>query len=114
MLDALTALVLSAFLLVVSVKIILLAIRELTDRAPNRRMLKRIEETIAYTEGVRNFHAFRAREIGGRVEMDIHVLVDPDLTVREGHDIATDVKKAVMETDPTIVEVIVHIEPAKI
>ena len=43
--------------------------------------------------------------------MDIHVLVDPELTVRQGHDIATAVEDSVRRVDPNVVGVVVHIEP---
>ncbi|MHC4294630.1 MAG: cation transporter dimerization domain-containing protein, partial [Planctomycetota bacterium] len=68
---------------------------------------------VAGTQGVRGFHAFRARRLGGKVEMDVHVQVDPNLTVREGHDIASAVKHAAMGADQTIIAVVVHVEPAE-
>jgi divalent metal cation (Fe/Co/Zn/Cd) transporter len=43
--------------------------------------------------------------------VDIHVLVDGDLSVREGHAIAHAVKDAVRERMPAIADVLVHIEP---
>jgi len=112
-LDHLTAVVLAAFLLVVAVRIIRQAASELVDRAPAAATLAGIQRAVAATEGVKSFHAFRARETGGKVEMDIHVQVDPELTVREGHDIATAVRQRVMESNPNVVNVIVHIEPVE-
>ena len=49
--------------------------------------------------------------MGGKVDMDIHVLVDPNITVHEGHEIAEAVEDAVKQADPSVIEVIVHIEP---
>ncbi len=43
--------------------------------------------------------------------MDVHVQVDPDLTVAAGHEIASRVRRRVKEADPRVVEVIVHVEP---
>ena len=43
--------------------------------------------------------------------MDLHVLVDADLSVREGHDIASTVKTRIREEDPSVAEVVVHVEP---
>ena len=112
-LDPLTAIALSAFLLTAAGKIIVQSASELVDRAPGAGTLAGIEHAVAGTRNVRGFHAFRARRVGGKVEMDIHVQVDPDLTVREGHDIATAVKDQVRRADEDVVEVIVHIEPAE-
>ena len=112
-LDPLTAIVLAAFLVVVSVRIIGEGASELIDRAPSPATLEGIEQAVAQTRGVRGYHAFRARKVGGKVEMDIHVQVDPNLTVREGHDVATAVRQKVVQADPNVVEVIVHIEPTE-
>jgi cation diffusion facilitator family transporter len=112
-LDHVTAVVLAAFLTLVAVRIAGSAASELIDAAPSAATLDSIRQTVQRTDGVRSYHAFRARESGGKVSMDIHVQVDPDLTVREGHDIASEVKRAVMRADRKVVEVIVHIEPAE-
>ena len=74
-------------------------------------MLDKIEQSVAGTPGVMSFHAFRARTLGGKVEMDIHVQVDPGLTVHEGHDIASLVRRHVQQADPSVLSVIVHVEP---
>ena len=112
-LDHLTAVVLAAFLAVVALKIIRQAASELIDRAPGSAILAGIKRAVAGTDGVESFHAFRARQTGGKVEMDIHVQVDPELTVRKGHDIASAVRQNAMEADPSVVAVIVHIEPVE-
>ncbi len=109
--DELTALVLSAFLIVAAGHIMLSAGRELVDRAPSSAILDAIERAIRETSGVRGHHAIRARQIGGKVTMDVHVLVDPDLTVRQGHDIASAVQESVKNADGNIVDVNVHVEP---
>ncbi len=112
-LDPLTAMVLAAFLVVVSVRIMAGAASELIDRAPRQAVLDNIQRALAGTEGVRSFHAFRARQLGGKVEMDVHVQVDPHLTVAAGHEIASAVRRRVREADASVVEVIVHVEPAE-
>ncbi|MGC9453257.1 MAG: cation diffusion facilitator family transporter [Phycisphaerae bacterium] len=111
-LDHATALVLAIFLLVAAVGIVRDGAGEMMDRAPGKATLQRIEHAVLGTPGVRSFHAFRARKVGGKVEMDIHVQVDPELTVRRGHEIAGAVKQRVLDADPRVVGAIVHIEPA--
>ncbi len=113
MLDAVTGLVLAAFLVVVALRIVRSGASELMDTAPSEATLKGIEQVVAGTQGVKSFHAFRARRIGGKVEMDVHVQVDPVLTVREGHGVASSVKHAVMNADPSVVAVVVHVEPVE-
>ena len=109
--DHLAAFVLASFLVVVAWRIFRGAAGELMDRAPSRRVMGQIQQAVADTSGVRSFHAFRARQLGGKVEMDVHVQVDPELTVRQGHDIASTVRARVTESCPEVQTVIVHIEP---
>ena len=112
-LDPLMALVLSAFLAATAVRIIWQSGGELVDRAPDAATLATIERTVGGTAGVRSYHAFRARRVGGKIAMDIHVQVDPGLTVRQGHEIAGAVRREVMQADGRVIEAVVHIEPAK-
>ncbi len=112
-LDSVTAIVLSAFLVVMAGRIIHHSASELVDRAPAARRVRTIAEVVSQTPGVRSHHALRARKIGGQVEMDIHVQVDPDLTVHAGHEIAGTVKRRVKAADPGVLTVVVHVEPAE-
>jgi len=110
-LDPLTAMALGTFLVVVAVRIMRKAASELIDRAPGAATLAAIKQLIATTPGVRGYHALRARQIGGKVVMDIHIQVDPELTVYQGHEIAAAVKHKVIEAESNVVEVVVHVEP---
>lgn len=110
-LDHLTAIVLAVLLLVVAVRIMVRSGSELVDRAPSAATLSGIEQALAETSGVKAYHAFRARRVGGKVEMDVHVQVDGSLTVAEGHDIAAAVRRRIREADKDVLQVVVHIEP---
>ncbi|MBL7132898.1 MAG: cation transporter [Phycisphaerae bacterium] len=110
-LDHLTAVVLAVLLFVVAVRIMVRSGSELVDRAPSAATLSRIEQALAETSGVKAYHAFRARCVGGKVEMDVHVEVDGSLTVAEGHDIAAAVRRRIREADKDVLQVVVHIEP---
>ncbi len=111
-LDSAMGLVLSAFVLVIAVKIMKTAASELVDKAPAAEFLATIEEIVMETDGVRSYHALRARKIGGRASMDIHIQVKPSLTVEAGHDIASKVQTNVLAAKLNVLEVIVHVEPA--
>ena len=112
-LDQITALVLSAFLIVAATRFIVASTSELIDRAPAADALARIEQAVANTDGVQSFHAFRARQVGGRIAMDVHVQVDGELTVHRGHAIASEVRSSITEADNNVIEVIVHVEPSQ-
>ncbi len=111
-LDHVTTLVLSGLLLGVGVKLIVGSAQELIDRAPGEHVMEGLAAVVARTRGVRGYHAIRMRQLGGKLEMDVHVQVDPHLTVRQGHDIATEVRRRVWRADPNVTTVLVHVEPA--
>jgi len=111
-LDPAFAVVMSALLLLVSIRILRRSAAELIDQAPSAATMDSISNAMGQTESVVSFHAVRARQIGGMVAVDVHVQVDPMLTVHDGHEIAGAVKRSVMAADPQVVEVIVHIEPS--
>jgi len=110
-LDHVTAIVLSSFLIVVAVRILWDSASELIDRAPDSGTQAEIGRVVASTRGVLGYHAVRARRAGGKVIVDVHILVEPGLTVQEGHDIAEEVKRRLLGCEHPVIEVVVHIEP---
>ncbi|MHA1713430.1 MAG: cation diffusion facilitator family transporter [Candidatus Ranarchaeia archaeon] len=62
--------------------------------------------------GVIDAHNIRTRGVSDEIFVDLHVVVDPKLSVYQGHDIATNVQKAISNSMTYIKEVYVHIEPA--
>ena len=63
--------------------------------------------------GVKALDKCRVRKSGLSHLVDIHVRVDGDLTVREGHDIAHAVQDALLASALRVTDVAVHIEPMK-
>ncbi len=109
--DQLAALLVTAFLLNAAWHIFINACAELTDRsAPpgDRQEILRLSQEV---DGVREVHALRTRLSGGGTQVDLHVLVDGDLSVRDGHGIAGAVKGRLLDEGPGVLDVVVHIEP---
>ncbi len=110
--DQIGAVVISGFVLHAAWRIIKPAAGDLLDEgapAALRRTICRMAEGI---DGVSSVHAIRTRKAGPGYHLDLHVLVDPDFSVRRGHDIATAVKQSLMNQRSDIHDVVVHIEPA--
>ncbi|MFO7950777.1 MAG: cation diffusion facilitator family transporter [Candidatus Fermentibacteraceae bacterium] len=110
-LDRFTAALLAAFLAVTAVKLVRDAVCELIDRAPGREMVRRIGNAIDSVPGVRTSHRLRVRQMAGSLTLDVHILVDPELSVAQGHNIATAVQEKVDECECDILEAVVHVEP---
>jgi len=87
------------------------AFRELSDESLSYNTRLEVEKSIRNVKGVKRLHHVRTRSLGTYVSVDAHVLVDPKITVREGHLIATDVENAVRKTLSNAAFVTIHIEP---
>ncbi len=81
----------------------------LESRAPIE-LEEQLRTIAGNVRGVRYVEKMRARKSGLGVLMDIHVEVDGHLTVIEGHDIAREVKGALLQTR-RVTDVTVHVEP---
>ena len=87
------------------------ALAEVLDAAPAGDLLPRMREAAARVPGVTGIDDCRARKSGLGWLVDIHVEVDGDLPVREGHRIAHAVKDALLAADLNVLDALVHVEP---
>lgn len=111
-LDGAVTLVLGVYLIFAATKIFLRACADLLDAAPEREIVEDLREHILPTPGAVAYHDFRTRRVGDFYEVDLHLQVDPAITVEEGHAIARAVKGRMREKHPEISKVLVHVEPA--
>ncbi|HBR92899.1 cation diffusion facilitator family transporter [Coraliomargarita sp. SDUM461003] len=111
-LDGVVTLVLGCYLIFESSKIFLRACADLLDAAPEREIIEDLREHILPTPGAIAYHDFRVRRVGDLYEVDLHLQVDPEITVVAGHAIARSVKRRMVEKHPEVSKVLVHVEPA--
>ena len=90
------------------------ALYEIMDTAPRGEIIDRVRTAAAAVPGVMEIDKCFARKMGLSFYVDLHVKVNGNISVREGHDIAHQVKRAIQETDPRIADVLVHVEPAQL
>ena len=88
------------------------ALNELMDAAPSRDIVERVRRVASVEDGVRSIEKCIVRKMGFHYFVDIHVQVDPELTVRKSHEIAHAVKNRIRSKLPSVYDVLVHIEPA--
>jgi len=88
------------------------AMDELMDATPNLAMGDRIRRVAAVMPGVARVEKCIVRKMGYHYFVDMHLEVDPEITVREGHRIAHAVKDRVRDQIPAVRDVLVHIEPS--
>lgn len=111
--DRIGAIMVSGFVLHTAWRITRSAMNDLLDRGATPAVRERIESIALGVEGVESVHKIRTRNMGPGIFLDLHVLVDGNLTVRRGHDIATDVKHVLLDDGPEILDAIVHLEPSE-
>ncbi|MEP7015866.1 MAG: cation diffusion facilitator family transporter [Verrucomicrobiota bacterium] len=88
------------------------ALHEILDTAPRGPIVGAVQTAAGSVPGVVNVEKCFVRKMGLRFYVDLHVGVNASISVREGHDIAHEVKRAIQQTDQRIADVLVHIEPA--
>jgi len=113
-LDDVVTLVLGCYLIFESTKIFMRACSDLLDAAPEREIIEDLLEHILPTPGALAYHDFRVRRVGDFYEVDLHLQVDPEISVEAGHAIARAVKLSMREKHPEVSKVLVHVEPANI
>ncbi|TVM36635.1 cation diffusion facilitator family transporter [Oceanidesulfovibrio marinus] len=110
-LDSIAALLVAAFVLKAAWTISKPALAELTDMGAPDTKVREIQDVCLGTPGVMDCHAVRSRYLGSQLQVDLHILVDPSISVSKGHAIAHEAKNTLLERDPRIYDVTIHVEP---
>jgi cation diffusion facilitator family transporter len=87
------------------------AFQELIDAGLSIEEVDSIRQTIIDTSGVESLHDLRTRRMAHRALVDAHILVSSRISVSEGHSIAERARGRVLKSHPTIVDVLVHVDP---
>jgi cation diffusion facilitator family transporter len=109
--DDIGALIISIFILKVSWDIIAPSLSELADHGASEEECELIKKIAFDVDNVKDVHAIRTRKFGSNLAVDLHVLVEPEISVREGHYISMQVEKKIINDGPGVLDVVVHIEP---
>lgn len=109
--DDWAALVASVFILYNAIKIFRPALAEIMDTAPSHEIVRKVRELAAAVPEVRNIEKCYVRKMGFDYHVDIHIEVDGELSVTEGHRIAHLVKDAILQSNLRVINVLVHTEP---
>jgi cation diffusion facilitator family transporter len=110
-LDHVGAAFVSIFILHAAAKIVWPGVSELIDAGVPEEIRANIKTCALKSSGVLDAHAIRTRYISTSIQIDLHIVVDGSMTVREGHAIADDVRDCLVDQIPDVVDVIVHVDP---
>jgi len=109
--DHIGAVVVAMFIVKVAFDILKPVVMELSDRGASKSQVDAIDLIAMKVNGVKEVHSIRSRRVGSGYFVDLHVLVDGNMSVQDGHDIARDVKHQLINKGPKVLDVIVHLEP---
>ena len=87
------------------------AVQELVDTGLEPEQVTKIHRLIHDVEGVKDLHMLRTRRMGGHALVDVHVQVNPRLSVSEGHQIGEYVRTRLLQEIEEVADVTVHIDP---
>ena len=86
------------------------AMSDLMDRAVSREEYESISSTLKSTPGVLGLHDMRTRKVGDLIIVDVHLELDGNLSVVQGHHIASEASERVMREHP-VLNVMTHVDP---
>lgn len=109
--DDYAALVAAAFIAWNGFRLLPPALNELMDATPNSDFTAAVKSHADETAGVERVEKCMVRKMGGHYFVDMHVEVDPGMTVEKAHTIAHAVKDRVRAKFPQVQDVLIHIEP---
>lgn len=109
--DDYAALIASSIILINAYLIARPAIDELMDASADENMIVEIKKLACSVDGVIEIEKTFVRKTGSSFLVDIHVIVTGTLSVADGHKIAHDVKDTIIQTEPRVKDVLVHVEP---
>ncbi len=109
--DAVAAIIVSLMVAKIGLDLVMESINELVDTALPEDRVKEIRKSIKTTDGVRDIHLLRTRQMGEDAYVDAHIVVDPRITVSEGHQIGDAVRDRLKKEFDDIQDVLVHVDP---
>jgi cation diffusion facilitator family transporter len=86
------------------------ALQDLSDRALDQAETEKLRMLLISTPGVRDVHEMRTRKMGDLAIVDAHILVDPRISVSEGHYIAESARASLL-TNTRVVDALIHVDP---
>ena len=113
-LDPIASIIVSVFIIGVAIKLLRPAVEELTDASLSDSVEEEIATVIKSVEGVEGMHNMKTRKSGNGYIIDVHIKVDPNITVIKAHDeIASKVEDLLRENFGPQTQTSIHVEPKR-
>jgi len=109
--DQVAAVVVGFMIIGVSGKIFFEGLLELSEHSADRESIEKVEMVLSKEKNISSWHRLRTRKMGAELCIDVHVLVDPVLSVQESHDISMKIEEGIEKELSRPVNILVHVEP---
>lgn len=110
-LDPLAAVVVSVFILKVSVDLVRPCVGELLEKSLPEDMERDITRLVLSTGGVAHLHNLCTRRIGNNVAIEFHICMDGNLSLTEAHRTASHIEELLREAYGERTHIVIHVEP---
>lgn len=111
-LDSITGLIISLFIIKSSISIFIDSNVELMDGVKDVNVYNKIFEAVEKVPGASNPHRVRSRMIGNLYMITLDIEVNPQITITQAHEIADAVEKSIINSVDNVYDILVHVEPA--
>ncbi|MBE0536369.1 MAG: cation transporter [Phycisphaerae bacterium] len=109
--DQVATVAVGLMIILVAAKIIDGCLHEFAERSVDKDTVEDIKDIIAAQDRVQQWHQLRTRSVGREIFMDVHILVDPQISITEAHEIAESLEEALHAGLTRPVNIMVHVEP---
>jgi cation diffusion facilitator family transporter len=110
--DSIGAVVIGILIILLSVRLARNTVDQLVDTMPEEKKLVEIRRSALSVPGTLGIEKCLARRTGLKYHVDLHLEVDPEMTVQESHEIAAEVRSVIKRDLPWVADVLVHVEPS--
>lgn len=110
-LDPVAAILVSCMLLRTAWSIAWPCLQELSDQGVGKAQLEHMRQIASSIAGIKDVHDLRTRRLGNGILLDMHVLVDKNMTVEDGHRLCEQAAATIQKKMPMVLDVMTHMEP---
>ncbi len=109
--DQVATIVVGFMIIGVAGKILFDGLLELSEHSADGESIQKIEDVLSKEAGISSWHALRTRKLGAELFIDVHMLVDPAMSVQKSHDISMKIEGKIKKELSKPSNILVHIEP---
>jgi len=109
--DQVASILVGFMIMTVAGKIFYEGLVELSEHSADHKSIKTIEAVLSEEKDIFHWHALRTRKLGAELCVDVHILVDSNLSVLESHRITMEIEEKIKERLSHPVNILIHIEP---